>query len=432
MTCLIIGHVDHNHARIWVRGGQREPFAYLNIRMHGAPWRRALIMNLEERHFFTGVFEVDGLDPDTSFHCRVRFGNAPKLDESQLTVPEDGEGSFTTKPVPGHHKPFSFLLFSCNLHSLGSVSKPGPAFARIQELVEERDPAFVMYCGDQIYADIPRDPFPDDGHFRRKYLDAWDDCREMRRLLTRLPHYMILDDHEIFNDFANDVAHEQCDAVRDVAIKVYREFQHIHNPQTYGSEFLHYAFQHGQAHFFVMDTRSERYLASGPQMIDREQMDHFKQWLVGVGPNAYKFVVSSVPFVMDVVRSEDKWCGASYVRQRNEVIDFIAQNQLHQVVFLTGDMHCSYQAHMNVTSPAGDLVIHELMSSPVNQLGKSKISKFEEDNPHTTPGGVSYQSRFDQFYSGHSNVMLVQVDQTVRYEIYRTKKRRAAECVGRI
>ena len=90
---------------------------------------------------------------------------------------------------------------------------------------------------------------------------------------------------------------------------------------------------------------------------------------------------------------------------------------------------------MSVTGAAGGpVVIHELMSSPINQLGKSKRGKYQEPGPEReTPNHLTYSSAIVNFFSGHSNVMCVSVTgAAVGYEIYRTKREREAEIDGTI
>jgi|GEM_PF-2776894 phosphodiesterase/alkaline phosphatase D-like protein len=101
----------------------------------------------------------------------------------------------------------------------------------------------------------------------------------------------------------------------------------------------------------------------------------------------------------------------------------LMQNEIGRLVFLTGDMHSSYHAIMTID---GTHEVHELMSSPINQLQKSPIDKFRQRVVQQTPvGRHKYSSRIMKFFSDHSNAMLIEVDQEkVAYKIFRTKKSR--------
>ena len=147
---------------------------------------------------------------------------------------------------------------------------------RVSKIAKETQARFMMHCGDQIYADIPPPLIVSVDHYRRKYLDAWKDCAPARAVLTELPHYMILDDHEIDNDFDRSASATNS-ILLNAAMKAYWEFQHQHNPDTPGSpRRYYYTFRCGCARFFVMDTRFER---ENKKMIGLKQMSDLKQWL---------------------------------------------------------------------------------------------------------------------------------------------------------
>lgn len=287
----------------------------------------------------------------------------------------------------------------------------------------------MIHCGDQIYADIPFRPTADPTHYRDKYLDAWSDCRSMQKFLTESPHYMILDDHEITNNFHRglDKSDEDYESLMRVAMKVYYEFQHKHNPDTVVSpRQYNYNFNYGANQFYAMDTRFWRDQQS-EQMINKEQMEDFKEWLLK-NREKNKFVISSVPFIGQVKSpKKDKWCDPIYKRQRDEIIDYIATQEIGKIVFLTGDMHNSYHANMSIVKGTKKMVIHELMSSPLNQF----TPDVELDNVYSSPytsetlNGVTFVSRItpSKFYGKHSSVMVVEVEGAqIKYRVYRTRK----------
>ncbi|GGW75807.1 alkaline phosphatase D family protein [Alteromonas halophila] len=435
MAHLIIGHVGTEDARVWVRGDKRKPLAFVTWRCEGEEGSQEEIIVLEERHDFTGVVVLTGLPAATEVHVSVAFGNDKNTQPAQRFIPEFSQGSFSTAPAGNTSRPFSFLLGSCNLHSLGIISSPDSAFERLNQLVDEHHPDFMIHCGDQIYYDIPiPSKLPRIEEYRDKYKDAWEDCVPAAQLLTRCPHYMILDDHEIRNNFHNDmnVNVGSVDYLKCISLKAYREYQHIHNPQTYGNQALYYAFERAHGRFFVMDTRSERYEKEPDnQLIGERQMSKFKAWLAQGSAQQIHFIVTSVPFVGQVRNGDDKWCGKSYMKQREEVIDAIVESGITRVCFLTGDMHTSYYATMDIESHDGTSVtLHEVMSSPLNQLGKSSLSNYRQSFAAVTGNGNKYKVSLDEqhFYDGHSNVVLMNVGQdSLTMNVYRTKKSRSAE-----
>jgi phosphodiesterase/alkaline phosphatase D-like protein len=439
MARLIVGHTTHSSCRIWARAHPRYPVAF--VRLTGPGVDREQSRALEERHFFTGVFEFRQLEPGTEYTCSATFG------ETVRTPPEDRvefghtTGRLRTFPAPGGDEPLRFLLGSCNLHSLGLIQRPGPAYRQLGKVAADESASFMLHCGDQIYYDVPdasKPPSVDE--YRRKYLDAWEDSLRTRKFLTELPHYMILDDHEMVNNFANDMDSSRYQAppelIRDTSLRVYREFVHIRNPQVFGDQGLYYHFAHGRYVFFVLDTRTERYARpdSGRQgIVSPTQMGHFKKWLLK-HRDEVKFVVTSVPFVGETVTNDDKWSGLPYRPQREEVMAFLLRHRIGGLVFLTGDMHCSYHGRLVLDDGDRNLTVDELMASPINQIGKRTIDDFASGVPRTSQDGTfTYTSQLDpsEFFDGHSNAMLVSVEgRTVRWEVFRTKKDSRNELSG--
>lgn len=428
MARLIIGHTTDNSSKIWVRGSERWSCAFVELFNSAGSKVATKSLVLDGADFFTGVHRFTGLKPKTPYKVKVSF--AKSLDTSRQERVRDAytTGAFTTFPVSGKPK-FSFLLGSCNLHSLGPFQNPDKAWACLGTIASQNDAQFMMHCGDQIYADIPFGPTASLAHYRNKYLDAWEDCKPAQRLLTELPHYMILDDHEIDNDFDN--ADFRKSHHIDVAMKVYYEFQHKHNPDTPplgGQRRYHYNFSYGDVEFFVMDTRYKRDSDSG-QMIDGTQLSRLKSWMTR-HKNKLKFVVTSVPFVGDVKSAgTDKWCSPAYTAQRFTILEHIVKNDIQKVVFLTGDMHASYHANMQISDGTKQSTIHELMASPINQFtpDTSLTDKFVQNRP-VTHKGITAKSELTKssFYGSHSNAMVISVDgDKVHYSIQRTTKSEA-------
>ena len=429
MPRLILGHTTHSSIKIWVRGSERWPVAFIDV-LDSADRRTASthVIDLDADDFYTGVVTWTDLSSDRPYRVKVAFGKTVDAPEWERVRDAYTEGNFHTFPLPDNSGEFTFLLGSCNLHSLGLILNPDEAWARISHVAQSTNARFMIHCGDQIYADIPLHPNPDPEHYRSKYLDAWEDCRTAQRFLTELPQYMILDDHEITNNFDRDMngTHQDFDSLLRTAMKVYYEFQHKHNPDTSQSpRHYHYMFNYGSIQFFVMDTRYWRQSQSG-EMISSAQLDTLKSWLSEYA-DSVKFIITSVPFVGEVkTPKRDKWCDPVYQNQRLSILEHIWNNNIEKIIFLVGDMHTSYHAQLKISKDDRAIIVHELMSSPVNQY----TPDLELDDLYHSP----YEKRFDNgltirslitrssFYGNHSNVMAIGVNgNEIRYRIYRTR-----------
>ena len=431
MARLILGHITDSSIKIWVRGSARWPVAFVDVLdSAGRRTRPTKTLVLDQDEFWTDVVEWDGLAADRPYKAKVWFGKTENTQESERIRDAYTEGRFRTFPSADQDSRFSFLLGSCNLHSLGLIKNPDKAWGRISEVASRHEARFMIHCGDQIYADLPLPAVPDPDFYRKKYLDAWSDCRPARAFLTEVSHYMIMDDHEITNNFDNDMYFGAYDseALKNAALKAYWEFQHKHNPGTAGpgARKYYYSFACSQTQFFVMDTRYGRRSDSG-RMIDEEQMRALLTWL-SEHSSSLKFIVTSVPFLGEVKRpKQDKWCDPAFAGQRQAILEHLHANNIDKTVFLTGDMHTSYLAQTTLGQDENAITIYELMSSPINQFTPDEQleDRYDPKKTFATANGlkVSTTIRKKHFYGDHSNVMAIDVQgSTIKFNIYRTSR----------
>jgi hypothetical protein len=315
----------------------------------------------------------------------------------------------------------------------GDIAQVGSAARFLPEDLTE--PAFTIHAGDQIHYDFPKaacEPRLDS--YRDTYREGWFEDRFQRFFFARGSHYMTMDDHEIVDGFASDLVLPESSrsaagsppqpepkrfkaASYLAARPAYQQYVH----SRHRDDSLYYRFCHGAARFFVMYTRTCRRRDSSSQMIDADQMKAFKEWLKS-DPKGLKFVVSSVPFVAEVVRprqttpgdsrEKDKWCGWPFRWQRDEIIDFIEDARIERVVFLVGDMHCAYHASMTIGNRhrCTRRTVHELAGGPINQLEFWREAQFASvANLTTRASGVPYQVRMHQFHGNPSAVMHIEV-----------------------
>ncbi len=353
------------------------------------------------------------------------------------------------QPKPLLPSPFKQVLEN-------SLKKPGAA---------DR-PAFMIHCGDQIYFDLDYPPrLGEKEDYRRNYRQAWFNDEDAASVLANMPHYMILDDHEIWDGFGTDPDEEYSeeDKYRVPALAVYDEYVASRQPQPEQRDRLYYAFRHGDTGFFVLDTRTERCSVTG-KMISEKQLEYLKMWLRGEESDvdhsdnkyALRFVVSSVPFVAQLRpagfdangerrpdEQPDKWSGDTWKTQRDDIIAAIHQNaaidhkKARPLVFLVGDMHCTYQAKMQIGLPHERVTIHELAGGPINQLDFAKRDQFYARYSGTFATGQSqtgkrtspWTSTVEAFHGAAPSVLKVSVTQPpdspalqVQWEAMRTHR----------
>lgn len=298
-------------------------------------------------------------------------------------------------PEDGVQTDLSFLLGSCRYPGILWKIKEsdrifGPmgeeaikGFPREDGPKERRPVDFALMVGDQIYADLLSrkvkvglaDSFEE---FQERYLSAFG-SRKMRRLLRNVPTYMILDDHEIEDNWHQDrMRRAESRAVFNLAIGAYRSYQWVHGPRNYDPR-LYYDFDCGGYPFFVLDTRTQRYmedvknslddnhLLGRPALGDEEpsQLQRLLKWLEDCQNsrgNTPKFIVTSSVFAPNPMNARTgraaetgeqkiKWAEDSdswpaFPETRRQILDLITGKSIQNVVFLSGDIHCANVARL--------------------------------------------------------------------------------------
>jgi alkaline phosphatase D len=235
---------------------------------------------------------------------------------------------------------------------------------------------FVLMVGDQIYADMLNRHIPlcladTYEEFQQRYREAFG-SPNMRRLLRTTPTYMILDDHEIEDNWTQDrVLKSEKRRLFHLAIGAYMSYQWSHGPRNYNGR-LYYDFSCGRYPFFVLDTRTQRFMNDIEEHLDDNhilgrpslnpnepsQLDRLLLWLKQQQKergNIPKFVVTSTVFVPNPMNAREKcsvrakersdsW--AAFPQTRRAILRCLLEEGIQNVVFLSGDIHCSNVAEM--------------------------------------------------------------------------------------
>ena len=368
--------------------------------------------SLEEEDGFTGRVRVENLIPDTQYHYTLTLSNSP---------PNPANGpypAFTMFPPAGETRSFSFIFGSC---FRPTSDQSGEIFDQIDELRKKSadDPPnalrFALMIGDQIYADIcgcnglEHRAAVDLQDYRTVY--AYNFSRlPLKNLLTQLPTFMILDDHEVDDDWTwKDHARQQPQIpwwdqaarffkgrpkqeytitkgrVQD-ALKAYQEHQGQYidsyidpldvvdgryplESDDQGS--FAYSFEYGAAAFFVLDTRTHRIKApfSKHVMLSEGQWQALENWLLQVrDSHPVKFIITSCAllFQMWIDIPCDRWNG--FPAERKRLLKFLAEHEIEGVHLLAGDLHSSHAVRADLKSPSGRSIrFWEFCASPFEQ-----------------------------------------------------------------
>ena len=382
----IVGVTTTNTARLWGRGElkmddgvPRRCFGAARLKKNGnAEFQPPRIFKMLPHFDLTGVTEFEGLESQSEYEYQLGYffspGEHENADNLDIDWSEAGSGRFKTAKAD-REAPCSIVFGSCRyiLRFLGGSlfdDRGDKTFRSINRQIEAgQDVDVLLMVGDQIYADDLNFLFPDSklDEFFGRYQKAFSQ-KHITKLMARVPTYMILDDHEIEDNWTQDRYYQNASdrQLYAAAMHAYQCYQVSHGPAfNYADgtppEKYWYTFRNGCANFFVMDTRTERFVENPMrQIVSDYQMQALKSWLLAPDPRV-KFIVSSVPFFPDQKNmSKDKWSG--FDRQRIEILDLIRDNEIARVVFLSGDIHCSMSSKLTCSTHP-NFSIHSIISS---------------------------------------------------------------------
>lgn len=317
----ILGCVTDRSASFWVRTARRVAVkAVLSRTPDFADPIPSAARETEPGQDYTAVIQVDGLQPQTTYHYRLMVEGRPTL-ESGL--------SFTTYPTPEHRNTFQVAF--------GGGAGYLPANERMWDLIRQYEPSAFLFLGDNVYIDLPSQP---NGLHHYTYYRR-QSRPEFRRMTASIPIYAIWDDHDCAMD---DVWMGPYRDKPDWKMPLFRVFRQNWNNPAYGAADwpgCWFRFSIGPVDFFMLDCRFYRTnpYEPLPTMLGPVQKAWLKKELLGA-TGTFKVLVSSVPWAYESKAGvKDTWNG--YRAERDEIFDFLAGNRIDGVILLSADRHRS-------------------------------------------------------------------------------------------
>ncbi len=379
----------------------------------------------------THVVEINGLIPG-ALYIYALYSDS----EKRIILGHDRTYSFRT--MPQENGSFSFALYSCHMPYKKTIwgntkvvnENMWDSFKSALNRHREKDLRFVIGGGDQVYTDgvdtlsiwkyldkVMRKengtlfPTQEDiiSWYRDIYRGYWG-FEALQNIFSDIPIYMMWDDHEQGDGcgsyYLNKDGKKELDALLpsikghkslsyddgmllydrmiNAARKVYREYQHSHNPSTPEGQYDYGIYLGDHSAFYFLDGRGYRDIQRDSCRIHgRDQLDRFKTWIESEDTKSRKFVfvLAAVPVfhvrsviankkVTDVFTSEfsddlrDSWEHDLHEEERKEFTEllFKAAGRGQKVCILSGDVHIS--AAFKLRNNAGH-VIYQLTSSAI-------------------------------------------------------------------
>jgi alkaline phosphatase D len=309
-------------------------------------------------HDYTVKVDVSGLQSNTYYYYRFNHVG----DFSII-------GRTKTAPTADQVDQLRFATVSCSNWQHGYFN----AYNRI---TDRNDIDAVIHLGDYIYEYGPgefgniRDHDPPKeavelADYRTRYAQYRLDPA-LRNIHQQYPFITMWDDHESANNSYKDGAQNHQPATEgswadrlSSSAQAYNEWLPIRLPEPGNTGKIYRSFSYGDlADIFVLDTRiigrdkqlefAEALIpivANDPQreLLGTEQLSWLEDGLIQ-SEAKWKIIAQQVmvgPFrILGLVLNSDQWDG--YGGERARLFDFIDENEIDNVVVLTGDIHSSW------------------------------------------------------------------------------------------
>ncbi|HEY5691922.1 MAG TPA: alkaline phosphatase D family protein [Cyclobacteriaceae bacterium] len=306
-------------------------------------------------HDYTVNIDVDGLQPDHTYYYRFSA-----LGKKSIT------GRTRTTPINAKEE-LKFAVVSCSNYEWGYFN----AYAKI---ADQPDLNAVIHLGDYIYehgvggygdTTIGRFNLPDHEivtlqDYRTRYSQYRTDLGS-RRVHQQHPFITIWDDHEVANNSYKEGAQNHqpdegdYEARKQAAKQAYYEWLPIRENRN-----LYRSISFGPvADLIVLDERLQgrtkpvdslsdpNYNDESRHMLGTEQLQWFEQQL-SESKATWKLIGNQVIFadldlslvLPQMPRNLDSWDG--YPAEKKQIKNFIVDNRIRDVVFITGDTHASW------------------------------------------------------------------------------------------
>jgi cholesterol oxidase len=241
----------------------------------------------------------------------------------------------------------------------------------------------LLLLGDQIYSDPTAglfDPKSKEGLFYHPY-QQWLHHTDVRSVLRRLPSYMMLDDHEIRDNWVKDSPEPDNDWRFGEGVKAYIRYQRQENLKP--GQALWLEFQKNGFPFFMADTRTGRELRNASNIeqkhiISEPQFSVLGNWIkANKSNNGKPMFISSAAILLprhilsiadnntSAIRS-DSWDG--YPASLHRLLALLADEQVNNVIFLSGDEHLAAVARISIRNrdTGHQAVTHSIHSSSLH------------------------------------------------------------------
>lgn len=334
------GAMGPHRVLLWTHHGEGDPVR-LRVWRDGSQEGQVLLVQDLQVAGIDGyaLVPVDSLTAGTWY----RYGFFDDALESRSVL-----GAFRTAHAPGSLDPVTVAATACTHFSRTPYAS--------LHLAAKQEFDVLCHLGDMSY----NDGATTTAAFRERWASTLQEPA-YRDILSQAGLYITLDDHEITNDSER---YDLPDEIYQTGLDAF--FETVAIERLDGNRFWQSYRWGDSVEFFVLDSRTERQpdtrLTDEAIYLGLDQMAWLKEGL-SASPCHFKVLLNSVPitaFPEAWPSAADRWQG--YASQRDELLDFITDQAIPNVWFLTGDMHAGLVSRVEREGPRR--AIWEIMVGP--------------------------------------------------------------------
>jgi alkaline phosphatase D len=385
---VMLGYVDFREANVWVMHENAVDYIYFWEVNKPDKKIKAIAKVKKVNNQFISDFKLGPLEPGTLYNYRIS-GFLGISDKNNTTY------SLNTPVLWRWQKPapdFSFAFGSCNYVNQAQYDRPGKAYGDtatdIYNKIAHKKPDLMIWTGDNIYLREP--DWGSETGINERYIHLRQQ-ESLRQLYSVCPNLAIWDDHDFGPNDANGSFYNKA-----LTLQAFNDFWANPGSGINGIEGNTYAFDYNDVHFIMLDNRYHRtpnYCDSCKEesILGKVQLDWFKMSLLSLPKSEFKIVCLGGQFLNSFKAFENY---SNWEMERNDIIQFIYQYDIKNVVFISGDRHFS---ELSAMKKNGKPTIYDFTVSP---LTSSAYAKVNETNLYRVDGTL---------YSGDRNFGMIQL-----------------------
>lgn len=330
---------------------------------------------------FTAKLIADTLEPGNRYSYQLYINN--------IAIDLKYKTSFQTLSIwrwRTDPPDFSFASGSGTYINESRYDRPGKPYGGGYEIfnsILNKKPDFMLWLGDNIYL---REP---DWNSWTGIIHRYTHTRsisEMQALLASVHHYAILDDHDFGPNNSNRSFWNKNSTLK--AFELFwanpsMRFDDMNAAITY--------FNWNDADFFLLDNRTFRspnhQKTGNKTMLGLKQLNWLKESLISSNAT-FKFIVTGGQFLNSAAQSET-YSNYGFDKERQKIINFIRDENIKGVVFITGDRH---HTELSILKKDNYPAIYDLTVSPLTSGVHTNANK--ENNAFQVPGTLVMKRNF--------------------------------------